>query len=684
MFFNEIIHGTQYYRAPTPLPEEWEGDISKLEAISIDTLQIRINWRWNEKRENEYDFRDVDALLDLAEKYNKKVIIKFLLECAPQYIFDKYGGTRIGAKGEQLRGGAHGAFYGGWRPCFTNPFVQKRAVKFVETVASRYADRKNIILWNAWNEIRNKPIEDCFCPHCRKAFGKYLQEKFGTIDALNDFYGTAEDSFETINLPMMAHGVWDIFEFKKFKGSKELYNWLRFVYEAIRKYDERRPIMAHVGITSAFQASLDDICDDFHVSKAVDFWGTSTPCSCSMGTQGERLDFMMTHDFLRGVDENYFTHEIYPGLGMFKWYDEPFDMKFKLYACLSSGTKGINYWQYRAERVGHEADCAGLMRIDGSPRPVAEEVKKFGKDLKTNMPYFVGAKVRRAEIAIVFDFDSSLASIIEDHCGVDFSFAPYNPQYYYRNAHAGMYRLLRNGNYAVDYISASQTNRFDGYKVLYFPYHAILTPATVAALRVFLAKGGVVIADEGFGLRQQNTWIQPYDIDCKPLMTARLVERRLVFDEWMEIGGKKVKLRPYKSQYLVVDGETLLRFSDETPALQRVRYGKGSIYLFGFSPAYSYMETGDEAWKQLIGGILEEANVQKFPLADCENGVYEKHMENGDKTIVFLFNNSQEKKTFTVEISPIAVGANGKQCGNILTVPAMDVGYFVFEKKQES
>lgn len=27
MFFDEIFHGTQYYRAPTPLPEEWEGDV---------------------------------------------------------------------------------------------------------------------------------------------------------------------------------------------------------------------------------------------------------------------------------------------------------------------------------------------------------------------------------------------------------------------------------------------------------------------------------------------------------------------------------------------------------------------------------------------------------------------------------------------------------------------------------
>ena len=222
MIFDEIIHGTQYYRSPTPLPEEWEGDIAQMSDFNIDALQIRINWRNNERVEGQYDFSDVDRVMELAEKYNKKVVVKFLLECAPQYVFDKYGGTRIGPKGELLRGAYHGAFYGGWRPCFTNPKVQERAALFVEKVAERYAGRKNIILWNAWNEIRNRPIEDCFCPHCRSAFGKYLEKKFGSIEKMNTFYGATEESFENVNLPATAHGFWDIYEFKKFKGGVEL------------------------------------------------------------------------------------------------------------------------------------------------------------------------------------------------------------------------------------------------------------------------------------------------------------------------------------------------------------------------------------------------------------------------------------------------------------------------------
>ena len=34
MFFDEIIHGTQYYRSPTPLAEEWDTTTSTIPAAT--------------------------------------------------------------------------------------------------------------------------------------------------------------------------------------------------------------------------------------------------------------------------------------------------------------------------------------------------------------------------------------------------------------------------------------------------------------------------------------------------------------------------------------------------------------------------------------------------------------------------------------------------------------------------
>ena len=73
-YFKDIVYGTQYYRAPTPMMNEWEGDITKMEELGIEAMQIRVQWRQNERGEDNYYFDDVDRLFDLAEKYNKKVV----------------------------------------------------------------------------------------------------------------------------------------------------------------------------------------------------------------------------------------------------------------------------------------------------------------------------------------------------------------------------------------------------------------------------------------------------------------------------------------------------------------------------------------------------------------------------------------------------------------------------------
>lgn len=388
----------------------------------------------------------------------------------------------------------------------------------------------------------------------------------------------------------------------------------------------------------------------------------------------------MLNDFLRSVDENYFVHEIYPGLGMFRWYDTPFDMRFKLYGALSSGAKGMLYWQYRAERLGHENDCAGIMRMDGSPREVAFEVKNFGENLHKDMEYFVGAKAKKADVAIVFDFNSMLMSEIEDSCGADYDFGWGDAKFYYRNAHAGMYRMLHNADYAVEYISATQPEKFKDYKVLYFPYYAMLDKAIMPYLEAFVKAGGVVIADEGFGMRAPNTWMQVYDIDCKPLMTARLRERRVAPNEYLEVNGETLKIAPYTSEYAVENAETLLSFKNGKPALQKVAYGKGKVYLFGFSIGYSYYMSGGKAWLDFMDGVMKEVGVRKYEYASALAGVYEKRLEKEEEEGVFLFNASAEEKAFKLRRKPLSHGGDGRLTDGNYLLPANSMGYVIWKK----
>lgn len=161
-----------------------------------------------------------------------------------------------------------------------------------------------------------------------------MRKKFGTIEALNDYFGVAEESFDNIALPSMPHGFWDIFEFKKWKSGQSIYDNLHFVYEGIRKFDKNRPIMSHVG-------------------------------------------------------------------------------------------------------------------------------------------------------------------------------------------------LLRESNVRTNFIRADKlSSDCFKYKALYFPYYCMIDEKALPALQKFVSEGGVIIADEGFGLRTKNTWLQAYDVDFKPILNAKLKKRR--------------------------------------------------------------------------------------------------------------------------------------------------------------
>jgi beta-galactosidase GanA len=243
-----------------------------------------------------------------------------------------------------------------------------------------------------------------------------------------------------------------------------------------------------------------------------------------------------------------------------------------------------------------------------------------------------------------------------------------------------MYRLMRNADYAVDYIGVTQPEKFKNYKVLYFPYYTMLDNKIVPYLQEFLENGGIVIADEGFGMRAPNTWIQVGDIDCKPIMQAKLLERRMCDGEAVDFNGETVHMRPYKSEYQVENAEVLVRFADGAPAVQKVRVGKGKLYLCGFSIGYSYAMEKSGALLTFMDGILQEAGAKKYEYAAYTEGVYEKRLQKEEEEIVFLFNNGEKDKTFSMQGEILSFGGDGSLDGNTLCVTASGMAYVVIKK----
>ena len=125
-------YGLQYHRAPTPLPDEWEGDLKEIARAGYTHVQFRPQWRAHERLRGRWTWDDLDGLFDLARENGLRVILKPMLETAPDWAFEELGGSRIGFHGIPISPIALGSFYvGGWLPCFDNPDVVDAALGLV-------------------------------------------------------------------------------------------------------------------------------------------------------------------------------------------------------------------------------------------------------------------------------------------------------------------------------------------------------------------------------------------------------------------------------------------------------------------------------------------------------------------------------------------------------------------------
>ncbi len=654
MFFKEILYGTQYYRAPTPLPEEWDKDMANIERIGLDTVQIRIQWRFNEPREGEYKFDDIDGLFATAKKHNLKVIFKFLLETAPQYVYDKYDGYRVAADNTIIRSSSHGAFYvGGWLPCFTNPDVNAAAMRFVETMVKRYKDEPNLILWHVWNEPRNRPVGECYCKHCRKAYGKWLKKEYGTIDRFNEIFGTGEESFDNPQLPGMAHGFWDAYLFKKYKSGEAIRAVLRGCYESIKKYDTTRPIMAHAGFNASMQFELGDLSNDEIVSKAVDFYGTSLPAPDCFRTHEDRQVTQLMLDYLYAVDNNFFCHEIYPSLGCFEYYDDTPTLEYKIWSALAAGAKGICFWQYRAERLGNEQDCSGIAKMNGEPREICDGVKRVSDVLKKYNELFLHASPEQGGVGIVFDFDSLLLSLIEDYSQNLYEFKTNEKEIgYYHHSHQGGYRLFGDAGYNVGYVLASKPQEFKKFKALYFPNYSMADTALEKPLYEYVKEGGIVFADEGFALRdRKNTWL---NIDKMPFTSLAdvFVERRVktsIEPQKILLNGEKIDVSPYAARVTLGGGKAIAAFENGLPAIVEYSIGKGKFVYFAAPMGYSYYQNKESAWVDFVSEYLQNnGELCKKEYSDERKGVYHRTLRGDGYTLEIIRNWSGEEKEITL------------------------------------
>ena len=647
--------GFQYYRAPTPLPSEWEGDLKRIRAVGATVVQLRAQWRWHERVRGDLVWTDLDRLFDLCEAVGLHVVFKFQLETAPAFVFTEHDGYQMDGAGNRLPPAALGSNYvGGVMPCFDKSAVREAARPFVTTAVDRYKDRPALLAWNVWNEPRRRGRSVCSCPESLAAYRAWLADRFGAVEKFNARFGKAFGSYDEVAGPVSVRDYLEAWLFRQWT-MEDVADQVRWIADLVRRFDGAHPVMSHVGLCLPIQDVLDDSSDGVLNAAVVDRYGSSFPHwtgdfhgyadiegQATFASNPEGTEFYiypLIADWVRSITPDFWINEIY---GNTWWVDtpdfEPEDLAVMTCSALAGGAKGILYWQYRSERLGEESFGAGLTDVAGRPTPRSKAVAAIATAVQESPETFRDWQPDPADVAILYDRDSDLLSRIENASA---AFAEQTTvKYRYKQVLKGLYAMLWRANVAADFLDARRLDALKRYKVLLAGAATIIDGSRAKALAAFVKAGGTLIVEPGFASRDPRTWLCPQrpagglakltateELDVKRIEPGN---RSLVFEDL------ELPVAGVLSRLTTTLREPVATWADETPAIVEHEVGTGRCITLGVHPALCFAGTDDAGWVEFLRRLLGRTGVA--PVVETHQRAWVRIGTVGKQPAAFCFN----------------------------------------------
>ena len=390
-----FIFGSQYYRAPTPEPECWETDFQNMRELGFNEVKFFVQWRWSHRAPDRFYFDDLDRLMDVAARHGVGVTLNILLDMSPLWLFDRHRDARqIDNSGHTVEPYVvgHRSIGGHPGPCYNHPGALADRQRFVTTAVEHFRGHPALHMWDVWNEPelcfpqRNPNLANmvCYCPHCRTAFLGWLRAKYGELDRLNAVWGRCYEAWEQVEMPRDPGSVTDFIDWREFHLDT-MAREAAWRLEMVRQLDTAHGRYLHVVPNSFF--STVTCADDFAMAENGEVFAATM--------NGGPGTFQHVLSAGRGkVCYNVESHINFGGADMHQRRLGLSDVLRDFLPQVGAGIKGFLFWQYRPEVLGLESPAWGLVKPDGSARPVTDAVRRFWATLR---PY--AAELRKASPA---------------------------------------------------------------------------------------------------------------------------------------------------------------------------------------------------------------------------------------------------------------------------------------------
>ena len=613
-----MIFGAQYYRPPFPGRECWDRDLANMADLGFDTVKLWAVWNWIEPVRGRLDFTDLDDLCGIAERRGLQVVINTIPEGAPPWVLpgNEDALYRTG-RGETIPfGGPANLPSAGWPGlCMDKPEAAALVARFIEAVAERYRTAANVVALDVWNEPHLEPMFDyrgellCYCEHSRAAFRGWLKEKYGDLDSLNAVWFRRLSDWSEVE-PPPRFGTWaDMLDWRLF-WIGNLARHLRIRTEAARRGAPGKIVQTHVAYSATLGNKLtgglaNELGDEFSLAREVDVFGLS---SFPKWLQGKNHPFThLAHNEVvaeaaRG--KRFYQVELQGGGGKagFLGGEVPTgrDVTVWNYNTVAAGGKGVLYWQYAPEPAGLESPGFGLTAWDGGNTERSLAAGRCTRELSDPR---LDAAVRVLPVNAIYLSRKSQV----------LSFCAERREDLYAGSLAGIYRAAYEAGIPVRFVHEDYLESLasEGVRTLFVPMALCLDGRERAALRAFVAAGGLLVGEAVTGMYDAGGVLDPESRALTELFGVRHVELEALPDwGFTEAAGDGIAFWGAQYRRVVEPGpgtEVLARFPDGRPAATARTLGSGrAVYVATFA-ALGYHLRGDAATRCFLAGFCDPA-----------------------------------------------------------------------------
>ncbi|WP_314174488.1 beta-galactosidase [Streptomyces winkii] len=672
----QIHFGGDYY--PEQWPEEvWAEDTRLMKEAGVTMVTAGVfAWARVEPRPGEYDFGWFDRVMDNLSQAGLRVCLAtmtaspppWLSRLHPEILPETEDGRRKWPGGRQ-------------HYCPSSPVYREYATRLVRKVATRYAQHPALELWHVGNEY-GCHIRQCFCDVSAADFRRWLRERYGTVDALNDAWSTAfwsqrYDSFEEVLPPRLA---------PTFANPSQQLDYWRFSDDALRQcylaeLAVLRELTPDVRVTTNLMPHHKPV-DAFAWAPhqdvmSLDFYQDPFDADTHLGA-AFNFDVMRS---ARG-GQPWLLLEQAPSAVNWRARNSPKPpgaMRLWSWQAVAQGADGIMFFQWRQSRGGAEKFHSAMLPHGGTDTRIFREVSELGREF-ASVPEIAGTR-SRADTALLTDWNSWWALELDSHPSTALDLTQIN------RAH---HRALFEAGVACDILPPA--SELSAYRLVVVPNLYLLGEADARRLAEYVENGGHLLVSFFSGIVDEcdRVHLGGYPAPLRELLGLRVEEFHPLDEgasvrveglpaprsEGGEPGAESGAVGDLWSEAIELEGAEAVAVFGEgesagRPAVTRHGHGTGTAWYVGtrLEPA---------ALRGLLDHVREAAGVGPV-LPGLPGRVQATVREDDEHSFLFLLNHGDESAVVEL-LEPMRDRLSPDGAGPVTAVTLPPRGVAVMER----